>query len=167
MCGPHCTTRHVWPGSRRGKYPLARIKPLYYHCTAGSRARPCGLWPSLPCSWPPLPCLWPSLPRCEQDNIKVFLAAVCCLCLYFISKVDNQFYSHRPKILVPRWPVVTKQLTLSGVPTFTRSAVFLNIVQKAFDPPPLRFEHHVANCFDGFLKKRVNVCRDKIRQNNA
>ena len=24
---------------------------------------------------------------------------------------------------------------------------FLNIVQKAFDPPPLRFEHHVANFF--------------------
>ena len=43
---------------------------------------------------------------------------------------------------------------------------FLNIVQKAFDPP-LRFEHHVAIFFDGFLKKRVNVCRDKIRQNNA
>ena len=52
-----------------------------------------------------------------------------------------------------------------GVPTSTRSAVFLNIVQKAFDPP--RFEHYVANFFDGFLKKRVNVCRDKIRQNNA
>ena len=34
-------------------------------------------------------------------------------------------------------------------------------------PPPLRFEHHVANFFDGFLKKRVNVCRDKIRQSNA
>ena len=54
-----------------------------------------------------------------------------------------------------------------GVPCPTRSAVFFNIVQKAFDPPPLRFEHHVANFFDGFLKKRVNVCRDKIRQNNA
>ena len=128
MCGRAAGVENIrWP----------RIKPLYYHCTAGSRARPCGLWPSLPCSWPPLPCLWPSLSRCEQDNIKVFLAAVCCLCLYFISKVDNQFYSHQPKILVPRWPVVTKQLTLSGVPTFTRSAVFLNIVQKAFDPPPL------------------------------
>ena len=24
-----------------------------------------------------------------------------------------------------------------------------------------------TNFFDGFLKKRVNVCRDKIRQNNA
>ena len=34
-----------------------------------------------------------------------------------------------------------------GVATSTRSAVFLNIVQKAFDPPPLRFEHHVANFF--------------------
>ena len=54
-----------------------------------------------------------------------------------------------------------------GEPNSARSAVFLNIVQKAFDPPPLRFEHHVAIFFDGFLKKRVNVCRDKIRQNNA
>ena len=34
-----------------------------------------------------------------------------------------------------------------GEPTATRSAVFLNIVQKAFDPPPPRFEHHVANFF--------------------
>ena len=76
MCGQAAGVENIrWP----------RIKPLYYHCTAGSRARPCGLWPSLPCSWPPLPCLWPSLSRCEQDNIKVFLAAVCCLCLYFIS----------------------------------------------------------------------------------
>ena len=54
-----------------------------------------------------------------------------------------------------------------GVATSTRSAVFLNIVQKAFDPPPLRFEHYVVIFFDGFLKKRVNVCRNKIRQNNA
>ena len=38
---------------------------------------------------------------------------------------------------------------LLGVPTFPRSVVF--------------FDHF----FDGFLKKRVNVCRDKIRQNNA
>ena len=28
-----------------------------------------------------------------------------------------------------------------GKPTFQKSAVFLNIVQKAFDPPPLLFEH--------------------------
>ena len=34
-----------------------------------------------------------------------------------------------------------------GEPNSARSAVFLNIVQKAFDPPPLRFEHHVANFF--------------------
>ena len=34
-----------------------------------------------------------------------------------------------------------------GEPSSARSAVFLNIVQKAFDPPPLRFEHYVANFF--------------------
>ena len=28
-----------------------------------------------------------------------------------------------------------------GKPTFQKSAVFFNIVQKAFDPPPLLFEH--------------------------
>ena len=28
-----------------------------------------------------------------------------------------------------------------GKPSFQKSAVFLNIVQKAFDPPPLLFEH--------------------------
>ena len=28
-----------------------------------------------------------------------------------------------------------------GKPSFKKSAVFLNIVQKAFDPPPLSFEH--------------------------
>ena len=29
-----------------------------------------------------------------------------------------------------------------GKPSREKSAVFLNIVQKAFDPPPLSFEHH-------------------------
>ena len=32
-------------------------------------------------------------------------------------------------------------LTNLGKPSFQKSAVFLNIVQKAFDPPPLLFEH--------------------------
>ena len=55
-----------------------------------------------------------------------------------------------------------------GVATSTRSAVFLNIVQKAFDPPPPFVLNIMLQIFfDGFLKKRVNVCRDKIRQNNA
>ena len=50
-----------------------------------------------------------------------------------------------------------------GVPPTTRSAVFLNIVQKAFDlPPPLRFEHYVAKFFDGFFKKRVNVSGETL-----
>ena len=34
-----------------------------------------------------------------------------------------------------------------GKPSREKSAVFLNIVQKAFDPPPLSFEHHVVNFF--------------------
>ena len=31
--------------------------------------------------------------------------------------------------------------TALGKPSFQKSAVFLNIVQKAFAPPPLLFEH--------------------------
>ena len=34
-----------------------------------------------------------------------------------------------------------------GKPSWEKSAVFFNIVQKAFDPPPLSFEHHVVNFF--------------------
>ena len=107
MCGRAAGVENIrWP----------RIKPLYYHSTAGSRARPCGLWPSLPCLWPSLPCSWPPLPRCEQVNIKVFLAAVCCPCLYFTYKVDNQFY--QKSFIVSIGPLVTKQLTLSAENTF-------------------------------------------------
>ena len=32
-------------------------------------------------------------------------------------------------------------IEILGMPCFQKSAVFLNIVQKAFDPPPLLFEH--------------------------
>jgi len=37
---------------------------------------------------------------------------------------------------------------------------FFNIVQRAFDPPPL-FEQYVADFSKGLLKKCVNACRDK------
>ena len=48
-----------------------------------------------------------------------------------------------------------------GVPYVTKSAVFLNIVQTAVDPPyVLNIAERIF--FDGFLKKRVNVCRDII-----
>ena len=53
-----------------------------------------------------------------------------------------------------------------GCPPSPDPQFFLTLFKKPLTPPP-RFEHHVANFFDGFLKKRVNVCRDKIRQNNA
>ena len=54
-----------------------------------------------------------------------------------------------------------------GVPSSTKSVVFFNIVQKAVDPPPLVLNIAEQMFFDGFLKKRANVCRDKNRQNNA
>ena len=38
-----------------------------------------------------------------------------------------------------------EKFMLLGKPSFKKSAVFFNIVQKAFDPPPLLFEHHVVN----------------------
>ena len=40
-----------------------------------------------------------------------------------------------------------------GKPSFKKSAVFLNIVQKAFGPPPLLFEH--LSYFAGGVLKRV------------
>ena len=47
--------------------------------------------------------------------------------------------------------------------------VLFNIVQTAFDPlsPPLVLNMYVANFFERLLKKCVNACHDKIRQNNA
>ena len=49
-----------------------------------------------------------------------------------------------------------------GEPTSARSAVFMNIVQKAFDPPPPFVLNIMLQIFfDGFLKKRVNVCSTK------
>ena len=53
-----------------------------------------------------------------------------------------------------------------GVPSFAKFVVFLNIVQKAVDSP-LVLNIVEQFSFDGFHKKCVNVCRDKIRQNNA
>ena len=44
---------------------------------------------------------------------------------------------------------------------------FFEHCSKSLWPPPPCFEHYVAIFFDGFLKKRVNVCCDKIWQNNA
>ena len=45
---------------------------------------------------------------------------------------------------------------------------FFNIVQTAFDPPPsLVLNMYVENFLERLLKKCVNVCRDKIQQNNA
>ena len=42
---------------------------------------------------------------------------------------------------------------------------FFNIVQKAFDPPPLSFEHYVVNFSEGILTKvrrRLTTIIDKI-----
>ena len=44
-----------------------------------------------------------------------------------------------------------------GKPACKKSAVFFNIVQKAFDPPPHSFEHYVVNFSEGILTK-VRKC---------
>ena len=46
-------------------------------------------------------------------------------------------------------------------PSCKKSAVFFNIVQKAFAPPPLSFEHHVVNFSEGILTK---VCKRLSQQ---
>ena len=51
-----------------------------------------------------------------------------------------------------------------GKPSYKKSAVFFNIVQKAFDPPPLSFEHYVVNFSEGILTK---VCKRLSRQLSA
>ena len=45
---------------------------------------------------------------------------------------------------LPSYPATGSRVYL-GKPSCKKSAVFFNIVQKAFDPPPLLFEHHVVN----------------------
>ena len=40
-----------------------------------------------------------------------------------------------------------------GKPSWEKSAVFFNIVQKAFAPPPLSFEHYVVNFSEGIFTK--------------
>ena len=58
----------------------------------------------------------------------------------------KQAHSHLPVELAP------EQVT-SDIRIVTEVTFVLNIMLQIF--------------FDGFLKKRINVCRDKIQQNNA
>ena len=44
---------------------------------------------------------------------------------------------------------------------------FEHCSKSLWPPPPFVLNIMLQFFFDGFLKKRVNVCRDKIRQNNA
>ena len=63
-------------------------------------------------------------------------------CCCFVLKVDREFEF-----------LEKSRETRLGMPSFQKSEVFLNIVQKAFDPPPLSFEHHVVNFSEGILTK--------------
>ena len=76
----------------------------------------------------------------------------------------------KPSPAPPPRPDAASPARLSGATkskSFTKSAVFLNIVQKAVDPPPPFVLNIPEQFFYGFLKKRVNVCRNKIQQNYA
>ena len=57
----------------------------------------------------------------------------------FPGNDDNvvKIFLVRRQTLKNLWPVSI----LLGMPPFQKNAVFLNIVQKAFGPPPLLFEH--------------------------
>ena len=52
------------------------------------------------------------------------------------------------------WLLATLNLSLPVREAITREKCsFFNIVQKAFDPPPLSFEHYVVNFSEGILTK--------------
>ena len=58
-------------------------------------------------------------------------------------------------------------LALWGKPSKTNIVkFFLTLFKRPLTPPP-RFEHVCCQFYERLLKKCVNVCRDKIRQNNA
>ena len=66
-------------------------------------------------------------------------AKVTCVCVY-----SNLRFLKKIKAMVVRMAVTMRKFSVCmalGEPTRKKSAVFLNIVQKAFDPPPLLFEH--------------------------
>ena len=51
---------------------------------------------------------------------------------------DGHFEHRASAEAVPLFSLTVHRL---GMPSCKKSAVFFNIVQKAFDPPPLLFEH--------------------------
>ena len=85
--------------------------------------------PTLSCLPPP-----PHLPTLDRGGVQV-------------QQLSNEtwitiFTSDFPPQLCLNIGVIFSYNTKSlGKPSFQKSAVFLNIVQKAFDPPPLLFEH--------------------------
>ena len=56
-------------------------------------------------------------------------------------------------MVIGRVGLLAKCDIVLGKPSCKKSAVFFNIVQKAFDPPPLSFEHYVVNFSEGILTK--------------
>ena len=58
---------------------------------------------------------------------------------------DDSKHSFKKEVKVDSlavyWQPQEKNIYRLGKPPFQKSAVFFNIVQKAFDPPPLLFEH--------------------------
>ena len=103
---------------------------------------------------------------CSESNIflrEQYIGRGCCCCsrqfhiLFCREAVKNSFYLGKsPKCGLVGWcdPKLLKSLFLwhiilgypPGKPIKTNSAVFFNIVQMAFDPPP-RFEHVCCNFF--------------------
>ena len=59
------------------------------------------------------------------------------------------------------------QLVIRGAPSIQIRSFFEHCSKSRWPPPPFRFEHYGANFFDGFHKKCVNVCRDKIMRKSV
>ena len=71
----------------------------------------------------------------QRDLIPIsnFVSICVGVCVFFfVFEVKINISGHHGHIVV---------ISNLGMPPFQKSAVFLNIVQKAFDPPPLLFEH--------------------------
>ena len=82
------------------------------------------------------------------QHLTTFIVILAQVCIFFIDFVPpNRFlgdiarYANAVHLRYSNCSVGKFIIFVLGKPTFQKSAVFLNIVQKAFDPPPPLFEH--------------------------
>ena len=76
-------------------------------------------------------------------NFPVWAMSIACL----VRPLSYIFYLFRDTLLAYIWhaqPNTSNYSTWLGMPPFQKSAVFLNIVQKAFGPPPPHLFEHLS-----------------------